>query len=85
MLPFHDAQTGWRRYVVLVCLVLMAPPRHAPSLALRGRGVRLARAGRGDDSFPYTDEGHPLAAKDGFRDVAVAVVSTPALTTPPAT
>ncbi|MEI8298128.1 MAG: hypothetical protein WCH32_08890, partial [Pseudomonadota bacterium] len=31
-------------------LVLMPPPRHALSLALRGRGVRLARACRGDDS-----------------------------------
>ena len=64
-------------------LVLMPPPRHALSLALRGRGVWLARACPGDDSFPCTDEGHPLAAKDGFRDVAVAVVSTPALTTHP--
>ena len=27
--------------------------------ALRGRDVRLGGACRGDDSFPYTDEGHP--------------------------
>ncbi|MCX7056316.1 MAG: hypothetical protein NTZ79_03750, partial [Proteobacteria bacterium] len=40
-------------------LVLMPPPRHALSLALRGRGVRLGGACRGDDSFPCTDEGHP--------------------------
>ncbi|MEI8298771.1 MAG: hypothetical protein WCH32_12175 [Pseudomonadota bacterium] len=65
-------------------LVLMPPPQHALSLALRGRDVRLARECRGDGSFPCTDEGHPLAAKDGFGDVAVAVVSTPALTTHPA-
>jgi hypothetical protein len=34
--------------------------------ALRGRGVRLGGACRGDDSFPYTDEGHPLAARMFF-------------------
>jgi len=64
-------------------LVLMPPPRYALSLALRGRGVRLGGACRGDDSFPYTDEGHPPAAKNVFRGVDVAVVSTPALTTHP--